>query len=116
LTPLFQLGHFILHSGEVSDFKVECDALSESDWQALAKLIATRCSFGAVVGIPRGGLALANQLQGYITRGPGLVVDDVWTTGRSMRPYLDAGYVGYVVFARAPIQDRRARALFTLDA
>lgn len=114
---LFQLGYFTLHSGENAHFKIECDALTRYDWQALAFMIATRCKFRSVVGIPEGGLELAAWLRGYIDSAARdqLVVDDVWTTGASMTPYLDKGYTGYVVFARSPIRDPRCRALFTLD-
>ena len=113
---LFQTGDFILHSGLPSNFKIECDAVTDDDWRTLAAMIAHRIKFRSVVGIPRGGLALANHLQGYVSGGWDLVVDDVWTTGGSMMPYLDKGMIGYVVFARIPIFDSRARALFTLDA
>ena len=117
---LFQQGSFTLHSGEASNFKIECDALTLEDWETLARMIAERCQFRSVVGVPRGGIALAKALQGYVDLQArnDLVVDDVWTTGGSMKPYLSFGgpVVGYVVFARKPITDPRVRALFTLDA
>lgn len=118
LDNLFQFGHFVLHSGEVSDFKIECDALTPEDWLTLAGMIGSRCHFGSVVGIPRGGVTLVSQLRSFTSSWSSrrLVVDDVWTTGASMTPYLDKGYTGYVVFARSPILDPRCRALFTLDA
>jgi orotate phosphoribosyltransferase len=115
-TSLFQQGKFTLHSGEQSNYKIECDALTYKDWQTLAGMIADRCKFSSVIGIPRGGIALSNQLQSYISSGPNLIVDDVWTTGGSMRPYLN-NYddIGYVIFARSPILDTRVKALFTLN-
>ena len=117
---LFQLGNFLLHSGKESNFKIECDALTDQDWWALARMIADRCQFRSVIGIPRGGALLANRLRSCIDRTArnDLVVDDVWTTGGSMGVYLNFGgpVIGYVVFARSPILDPRCRALFTLDA
>ncbi len=123
-TNLFQLGRFILHSGQVSNFKIECNAFTRDDWITLATLIAERHKFCEVEGVPRGGLELANQLVPFISPATslqlgsalGLVVDDVWTTGDSMGPWLDKGFLGYVVFARSPIFDPRVKALFTLDA
>ncbi len=52
---LFIRQNFILHSGKPSDFKIECDALTDDDWECLAYLIAKRVSFSSVVGVPNGG-------------------------------------------------------------
>lgn len=99
--PLFQAGAITLHSGEPSDFKIECDALTDEDWGNLAQLIARRVKFGAVVGVPRGGLALASKLQPHVTSGPTLIVDDVLTTGASIEAYHRTDTdIGIVVFAR----------------
>lgn len=102
MADLFRLGSFRLHSGLWSPFKIDCDALGERDWVALAKVVANQVGpFGAVEGVPTGGLALAAQLERYASDGPVLIVDDVLTTGGSMeaqragRPAL-----GAVVFAR----------------
>jgi orotate phosphoribosyltransferase len=109
MTNLFQSGMFKLASGTVSRFKIECDALTPNDWEALAEQIANRCEeFGAVLGVPTGGEPLAEALKGYRSRGALLVVDDVLTTGDSIlatlrhhRNYL-GGVTGWVVFARGP--------------
>lgn len=54
---LFKLGDFELHSGQRSNWKIDCDALTPADWRALAKMIVDRLApFGAVEGVPRGGL------------------------------------------------------------
>ena len=102
---LFLFGSFALHSGGRTDFKIDCDALTDGDWYALAARIARRVSaFGSVEGVPRGGLKLAEMLKGYCTAGPVLIVDDVLTTGASMeqqRAGRDA--MGVVVFARGPV-------------
>jgi hypothetical protein len=102
---LFQLGAFKLHSGQQSGFKIECDELKAGDWSALAYLILRRYSFREVYGVPRGGLALAEQLRPYRSVGPILIVDDVLTTGTSMeteRARHNGDCVGVVVFARGP--------------
>lgn len=130
LMSLFNIGNFVLHSGVTSDFKVNTDYLSDQDWAALAKIIATRIPpFAWVEGVPRGGLQLAAELEPYctpirhnhITRvieplgicpkcdvvhhkipAPGLIVDDVLTTGGSME-YARAGrknVMGVVIFSR----------------
>lgn len=65
---LFKFGKFTLNSGKEADWKIECDALTDADWDCLAK-IAVRMlpSFGEVHGIPRGGLKLAQRLEPYAT-------------------------------------------------
>lgn len=101
---LFQSGDFRLHSGGRSGFKIDCDALTEADWDTLAAMIASRFVFGMVEGVPRGGLKLAQALYAYAqTPHNGLlIVDDVLTTGGSMAAQR-AGRLnarGVVVFAR----------------
>lgn len=115
-TALFQLGSFRLHSGTESTWKIECDVLSSMDWETLAYIISQRvASFGSVEGVPFGGLHLAGYLRDYVTEGPLLICDDVYTTGASMelqRNNRDA--LGIVVFARNRVQQPWIRALFTL--
>lgn len=114
---LFQAGSVMLHSGQVSDFKIDCDVLSDADLETLARLIAERCGpFGAVEGVPRGGLRLASALMPHATTGRLLIVDDVLTTGASMeqqRAERDA--IGAVIFARGPCPSW-VTPLFTLAA
>lgn len=101
--PLFQRGAFILHSGEPVGWKIDCDALTDTDMHTLAELITARVGpFGAVEGVPRGGTRLASWLAHYQTAGgPLLIVDDVLTTGSSMDAHR-AGReaIGAVIFAR----------------
>jgi hypothetical protein len=64
--------------------------------------------FGSVVGVPRGGLPLAEVLQPYRARsGPLLIVDDVCSTGSSMeevrKQYEQHACFGAVVFARGSV-------------
>ena len=110
---LFQQGPFALSSGVQSDWKIECDSFTDEDWETLAHKIGTIYHFGAVVGVPTGGLKLATALQKYIRwKYPVLlVVDDVLTTGASILKTMTEvgsgskrGYFtfGVVVFARGP--------------
>lgn len=116
---LFQLGKFTSHSSQELDWKIDCDALTERDWECLAKMISDRCEFGTVYGIPGGGTKLQKALEKYITpHNPyRLVVDDVWTTGQSMMEVMNNGDIGFVVFARNRIindSHKYVRALFTM--
>lgn len=111
---LFQLGNFTLHSGQQSDFKIDCDALTGKDWDALASLVKSRFEYRFVEGIPSGGTKLYGRL--YDARQPRrrelpiLIVDDVLTTGQSMEQAAqkwaeqlpDEKIIGVVVFARGP--------------
>lgn len=107
---LFQYGALKLSSGRLSKFKIDCDALTVGDLRCLAYLayqILPR--FGGVVGVPRGGLLLAEALREYASPpGPWLVVDDVLTTGASMERMrsglneANGQTLGLVLFARGP--------------
>lgn len=84
---LFNYGDFTLHSGGGSTFKIDCDALTDNDLQALARIAVNILPpFGEVYGIPRGGERLAEALKPYATAGDKtlLIVDDVLTTGASI--------------------------------
>lgn len=108
---LFSSGEFTLAGGSTSDFKIECDALTEDDWATLARLISQRVQpFATVVSVPLGGDRLAAHIVQYIDPDAEaiLVVDDVFTTGasieaveRTIRSNGTAWEVfGAVVFAR----------------
>jgi len=109
---LFQLGDFILHSKGRSYFKIDCDFLTDSDLKCLARIIyETNPHFGRVIGIPKGGLKLADHLKDYAFPNPTyptLIVDDVLTTGRSMeemRQKVSGNCIGAVIFARGKYPD-----------
>ena len=111
---LFQAGDFTLHSGAQSAWKIECDSLTDEDWETLALMVVERVdSFTSVWGVPRGGIKLAAALDRYrsdpIYCGGVLIVDDVLTTGASMeeaRRVSSQGIVqGAVVFARGECPD-----------
>ena len=110
MTNLFIKEDIILHYGEPSDFKLECDALTDEDIKTLAYLISKRYEFCRVYGVPSGGDRLAEALAPYIdkTSKAVLLVDDVLTTGNSMEEakknilhYLhEKNLYGIVIFAR----------------
>lgn len=109
---LFQLGDFTLHSGGKSNFKIDCDCLSDTEIEVVASLLAERLPpFRSVTGIPQGGLRLATAMQKHCYPSDwfvDLLVDDVWTTGGSMeKARLDMGGLhpvrGAVIFARRPV-------------
>lgn len=100
---LFRLAAVTLHSGRVSDWKIDCDALDDEDLRCVATLLTRQLPmFGAVDGVPRGGLRLADAMRPFQTTGPLLIVDDVLTTGGSMEEYrAGRNVIGAVIFSRA---------------
>lgn len=108
---LFQLGHFQLHSGNYSDWKIDCDFLTDEDLMALAKIAADEIlpEFGRVISIPTGGDRLATFLDVYSSSESHItvIVDDVLTTGKSMEEALfnydgdPDSVVGLVIFNRS---------------
>lgn len=114
---LFQTGKFELHSGGTSDFKIDCDALTDEDIKTIVSIIIKRYNFSYVVGIPEGGIRLAKALIPHCKESyPVLVVDDVLTTGASMKQYLkDYGSLsqGVVIFARGPVPNRVNAIFYT---
>lgn len=124
---LFVEGEFTAHSGATLFEKIECDALTEADWYCLARMIHRRLAgrYLEAFGIPRGGVMLAQKLnalsradQDTLGNRPNLVVDDVLTSGNSLREHLRDGRIGFVVFDRSGGKNLppNCRALFTLDA
>lgn len=121
---LFRRGMFTLASGETSSWLIDCEALTSEDWQTIAALLAERVPpFGAVFGVPDGGVRLMQALERHRTSGGTLIVDDVWTTGMSMSRYIDEVWTTgklaepvtrAVVFARGPVPDEVV-ALFRMD-
>ncbi len=108
---MFKWGKFTSHSGLALDWKVECDSLTDEDWACIAELIASRVKFRRVFGIPTGADKLAALLQSRCDGNARdiLIVDDVLTTGdslRQMRQKLrdegEANIVGIVLYARGP--------------
>ncbi|MDR0483669.1 MAG: phosphoribosyltransferase [Alphaproteobacteria bacterium] len=83
---LFQKHKFKMHSGGISDFKLECDALTTKDYETLAFLVSRKMDFNKVMGIPRGGIPFAEALKSYENPNSKtfLIADDVFTTGGSI--------------------------------
>jgi len=97
-----------LHSGITSHWKIDCDALTEHDWECLAAMAAEIAPpFHSVLGVPRGGFKFASALKKYRRADSDhtLLVDDVLTTGRSMEHWRLRNDVGLVVFARGKCPD-----------
>ena len=113
---LFQSVDFISHSGLELKWKIECDALSDPEWFTISQMIMEiSVPFKEAIGIPRGGTKLGNLLNQYGTgkrKDPVLLVDDVLTTGESMKQFktkrswrYPSDYIGWVVFARNECPD-----------
>ena len=84
---IFETRDITLHSGQESNFKIECDSLTDDDIETLAMIAAQRSPhFREVVGVPTGGLRFAKALEKYIVPDTKsiLIADDVMTTGNSM--------------------------------
>lgn len=107
-------------SGAHSDFKIDCASLGEDDWSTLALMLKRiiPVEFKEVLGVPTGGFQLANAMQKYVVADAPytLVVDDVYTTGGSIRKFIKQYDVQApiwiaVVFSRHKIDHT---ALFTM--
>lgn len=110
---LFEKTNIVLHSGGSTDFKIECDALTDEDIETIAYLISKKFNFRKVSGVPTGGIRLRDALRKY-TSDEGyhvLIVDDVLTTGNSMERHRECNVlifeecVGVVIFARGKCPD-----------
>lgn len=107
---LFRWGQFTGAGGGTLDWKIECDALDADDWACIANVAAkTLRPFSGVAYVPSSGQKLAKALEPYRISGVDrwLVVDDVWTTGASMRMHVQTmgltEWIGYVAFARGAL-------------
>ena len=116
MSKLFQSVDFKSHSGLELTWKIECDALSDPEWFTISQMIMEITpSFKAAIGIPRGGTKLGSLLNQYGTgkrEDPICIVDDVLTTGESMKEFKTkrtwrnpTDYIGWVVFARTNTPD-----------
>ncbi len=122
---LFVDEEFTSHAGLQLGWKIEMDALYESDWRCLAKMIMEyeKRPFKEAVGIPRGGARLGQILNEYGTKDPKdpvLIVDDVYTTGTSFREFITESYsddnvICWTVFARDAISGN-VNALFQMPS
>ena len=124
---LFIKKDFVMHSGGLAHYKIECDALTDGDIETLAWIIAQKThetvpnhkgtGIKSVYGVPRGGVRLAKAVEQYIDPEGSikLIVDDVLTTGTSMELAKAQGHgdVGVVIFARGPCPDW-VKPIFTM--
>ena len=122
---LFQSIDFKSHSGLDLNWRIECDALSDDEWFTISKMIMELTPpFQQAVGIPEGGVKLGKLLNEHATgneKDPICIVDDVLTTGKSMKHFLKQHYqhkfwpttIGWVVFARIQTPNW-VRALFQM--
>jgi len=110
---LFQKQNIKLHLGQQSNFKIECDALTNEDLECLAYLISRKIKFSHVYRVPRGGTRLQEFLIPYRDMDSShpemiLIVDDVLTTGGSMKRFKEElGFKtdqikGVALFSRMP--------------
>lgn len=107
MTSLFEKRQFTSHSGILMEYKVECDALTNKSNEALAYMIQERFKFRHAIGIPSGGIIIADACNVYATNNendPILIVDDVLSTGNSMEEQRkktnENNVIGVVLFAR----------------
>jgi hypothetical protein len=107
VTTLFDLSEFVGNSGNVLPWRVECDALTDADWEALAFMaVSLLPPFHTVEGVPRGGLPFADALREHCTTDGKtlLIADDVCTTGGSLtRHRANRPSWCVVAFARGPL-------------
>lgn len=95
MTDLFKFGDFDLHSGDKSDWIINCEALTDEDLETLAVVGARLLRpFGCVVGIPNGGTRFAKAMCGHRSGSIDnlLIVDDVMTTGNSISQAWDKSW------------------------
>lgn len=94
-----------LRSGQLSAWKIDCEALTVDDWRTLAAMAAEILpSFGYVEPVPNGGIPFADALRFYADPDESdtiLIAEDVVTTGGSMEKIRnDREVIGVCVFAR----------------
>ena len=100
MTELFQLGNFTSHAGLPLKWKLECDSINDYELKFIEKMIMDyqQQPFCEAVGIPRGGLKLADALNEYATGDSKhfiLICDDVFTTGTSMKEFIEEKYPNF---------------------
>ena len=111
MIDLFQKIDFTSHAGLDLKWKIEMDALSHGEWECIAQMIIELSPpFKEAIGIPRGGNILGKLLNRHGTgkfEDPICIVDDVLTTGTSMKEFKTkrqwrnpSKYIGWIVFSR----------------
>lgn len=122
---ILQSGDFTLASGQHSEFKIECDYLTEEDWSTAAYLLSQQLPiFDYVYWVPTGGERFSEHFYKFVnynySEAKILIVDDVWTTGGSVNRFIDANsfdrekVICAVLFARGETPDW-VYPLFTMN-
>lgn len=114
---------FLMHSGAIGRYKIECDALTDDEIDTFAWFIAEHYKHHEVWDIrsvPTGGDRLQKALDRYFPHvgSRTLLVDDVLTTGRSMeeaRQRCTGDVVGAVMFSRIKDVPAWIYPVFTLS-
>ena len=118
---LFQWGRFNSSAGKQLNWKFDCDFLTDGDWEALGRMAWEKMDDRAGLDfVPADDKKSgnANKFAAAIAACGGLIkptfpciVDDVWTTGKTMetkkRQLVKLGHnankiIGVVVLARGP--------------
>jgi hypothetical protein len=110
---IFHKEDVVLSSGQKSSWIIRCENLPKKDWDGIAHIAmeTLNLKFRYAVGIPRGGIKFAKAMEAYATHlpeDPVLVVDDVFTTGQSIKHYVQESrdnhitesFIFLVAFAR----------------
>lgn len=117
----FQFGWFASHSGFQLPFKIDCDDWSDASLAGVADLLQWKFAFSEVHAVPSderpprtpAGPRLARIVRErckFDPAYPPLIVDDVLTTGRSMREFREVVMrnrppvvpIGFVLVSRSP--------------
>ena len=86
MSNLFQKQRFKMHSGGMSDFKIECDAITLENWKTCAFMVSRMLSFKKVIGISRGGLMFAECLKNFeIAEAKTVLIADDFFYNRKIR-------------------------------
>lgn len=109
-----------LHSGSKSNFKIDCDFLTDDDIECLAFLVSKKYNFKEVIGIPRGGVRFAKSLGKYCKPKSKIIllVDDILTTGNSIvrkREEIavsNSVIIGIVIFSRNKYSPKWVHPIF----
>ena len=96
-----------MNSGGIARYKIECEALTDEDFETLAWLIAQKGEIREVHGVSNNGRRLAEYVKQHLSNnGVQLILDDVLTTGATMEAARrDLGWhdaLGVVIFSRGP--------------
>jgi len=104
MMSLFSSGAYILHSGEATNWSIDCNALSDEDVRALALMAFDLLPpFGTVMPTLRGGTRLATALNKFTQEGGQiLIAEDVFSDDESMEEIRDGrNCLGITIFARS---------------